>query len=264
MLVHCQKRPYSLLLCKNEFFLMFCHAFANQRLEDEMALFASLRRSKRRLQAGKDQQHVRNILQRFPEPYNWYQRIVEFQTVWICRKPKHVKPCFLSVFFLTPNHWMILRDFCRMACAMPKVNLQPYPEFSLSLLEERTDTEARLNRWGINLSHRWDPLGTWEKSFETSKMFEQCSKLEMWWVHVRDRKYQIHCGPWTGNLLLDQPFLSRVTGGHSLEAQETETAWDYDASSVVAQVYDADYDATALQPISLQQCRPQRSWFRNW
>lgn len=49
---------------------------------------------------------------------------------------------------------MILRDFCRMACAMPKVNLQPYPEFSLSLLEERTDTEARLNRWGINLSHR--------------------------------------------------------------------------------------------------------------
>jgi hypothetical protein len=33
---------------------------------------------------------------------------------------------------------------------------------------------------------------------------------------------------------------------------------------VVAQVYDADYDATALQPISLQQCRPQRSWFRNW
>lgn len=66
---------------KNEFFLMFCHAFANQRLEDEMALFASLRRSKRRLQAGKDQQHVRNILQRFPEPYNWYQRIVEFQTV---------------------------------------------------------------------------------------------------------------------------------------------------------------------------------------
>ena len=67
----------------SSYFVIF---FANQRLEDEMALFASLKLSKWRLQAGKHQQHVLNILQRFAEPYNWYQRIVESQTLWICRK----------------------------------------------------------------------------------------------------------------------------------------------------------------------------------
>ena len=181
MLVHCQKRQYSLLLCKNEFFLMFCHAFANQRLEDEMALFASLRRSKRRLQAGKDQQHVRNILQRFPEPYNWIQLVPT--NSWIpdsmnLQETQTCKTMFPVDFFLNSQYLPIIEWSYGISVAwhVPKVNLQPYPEFSLSLLEERTDTEARLNRWGINLSQRWDPLGTWEKSFETSKMFEQCSR----------------------------------------------------------------------------------------